>query len=262
VSLLGIPKPKKTHAMFSAGVIKIGSWIAPEGCPSIGVRLERVPVKIPRWCLTLILLGLSCSAGYADGVDPGVKLQGGGDATGLFSPNDPNFTFTVFGSNFTAVGQSEEFDFINFTNQQVIGVNLVATLLPGTPTLTYVPDPISEYFTMSQVTPLSPTVTLISFSDPNTGEGGFGGIPFATDFGEGSCDGPRSCSTSTPGADFGVVITDINGDLVDLAGRQGFTVQGTLLVPEPSTIFLVLAAGVLLFLFKRSQEISVPRLGR
>ena len=25
-----------------------------------------------------MLLGLSCSVGYADGVDPGVKLQGGG----------------------------------------------------------------------------------------------------------------------------------------------------------------------------------------
>ena len=59
-------------------------------------------------------------------------------------------------------------------------MNLVATLLPGTPTLTYVCDPSSEYFTMCQVTSLSPGVTLISFSDPNTGEGGFGGIPFAT----------------------------------------------------------------------------------
>jgi hypothetical protein len=219
-------------------------------------------VKIARWCLTLILLGLSCSVGYADGVDPGVKLQGGGDATGLFSPTDANFAFTVLGSDFTSIGQSEEFDFINFTNQVAIGVNLVATLLPGTPTLTYVCDPSSEYFTMCQVTSLSPGVTLISFSDPNTGEGGFGGIPFATDFGEGSCDGAHSCSTSTPGADFGVVVTDINGDLVNLGQGQGFKVQGTLLVPEPSTIFLVLAGGLLLFLFKRSQEVSVPRLGR
>jgi hypothetical protein len=205
---------------------------------------------MPRWCLTLIVLGLSCSAGYADGVDPGVKLQGGSDATGLFSPNDPNFAFTVLGSDFTTIGQSEEFDFINFTNQQVIGVNLLATLIPGTPTLTYVSDPISEYFTMSQVTVLSPTMTLISYFDPNTGDGGFGGIPFST---EGSCDGPHSCSTSTPGADFGVVVTDINGDLVHLGQGQGFTVQGTLLVPEPSTIFLVLAGAVLLFLIKRSQ---------
>ena len=219
-------------------------------------------MKIARWCLTLILLGLSCSVGYADGVDPGVKLQGGGDATGLFSPNDPNFAFTVLGSDFKTIGQSEEFDFINFTNQLAIGVNLIATLLPGTPTLTYVCDPSSEYFTMCQVTPLSPGVTEISFSDPNTGEGGFGGIPFATDFGDGSCDGVHACSTSTPGADFGVVVTDINGDLVNLGPGQGFQVQGTLLVPEPSTIFLILAGGVLLLLVKRSQEISVPRFGR
>lgn len=215
-------------------------------------------MKVSRWCLTLILLGMSASVGFADGIDPGVKLQGGSDATGLFSPNDVNFAFTVLGSNFTTIGQSEEFDFINFTNQLAIGVNLVATLLPGTPALTFVCDPASEYFKACQVTPLGLGKTLISFSDPNTGDGGFGGIPFATDFGEGSCDGPQSCSTSTPGADFGVVVADINGDLVHLGQGQGFRVQGTLLVPEPSTIFLVLAGGVLLFLFKRSQGISVP----
>lgn len=216
-------------------------------------------MNISRWCLTLILLGLSSSAGLADGIDPGVKLQGGTDATGLFSPTDPNFAFTVLGSNFTVIGQSEEFDFINFTNQLAIGVNLVATLLPNTPSLTYTCDPTSEYFTMCQVTPLGSGQTLISFSDPNTGEGGFGGIPFATDFGDGSCDGVHSCSTATPGADFGVVVTDVNGDLVDLGQGQGFKVQGTLLVPEPSTLFLVLAGGVFLFLFKRSREISVLR---
>jgi hypothetical protein len=218
-----------------------------------------VLVNISRWFLTLILLGLSCSAGLADGIDPGVKLQGGSDATGLFSPADPNFSFIVLGSDFTAVGQSEEFDFINFTNEVAIGVNLVATLLPGTPTLTYTCGATSEYFTECSVTPLGAGQTLIKYFDPNTGEGGFGGIPFATDFGEGSCDGPRSCSTSTPGADFGVVVTDINGDLVHLAQGQGFKVQGTLLVPEPSSIFLVLGGGVLLFLFKRSQEAAQLR---
>jgi len=207
-----------------------------------------VPVSISRWFLTLILLGLSCSAGLADGIDPGVKLQGGSDATGLFSPTDPNFSFTVLGSDFTAIGQSEEFDFINFTNQVAIGVNLVATLLPTTPTLTYTCDPTSEYFTECSVTPLGLGQTLIRYFDPNTGEGGMGGIPFATN---GSCDGPQSCSTTTAGADFGVVVTDINGDLVNLGQGQGFKVQGTLLVPEPSSIFLVLGGGVLLFLFKR-----------
>jgi hypothetical protein len=208
-------------------------------------------VNISRWFLTLILLGLSSSAALADGIDPGVKLQGGTDATGLFSPTDPNFAFTVLGSNFTVIGQSEEFDFINFTNQVAIGVNLVATLLPGTPTLTYICDPASEYFLACSVTPLGPGQTLISFSKPNTGEGGVGGIPFATDFGEGSCDGVHSCSTSTPGADFGVVVSDIAGDLVHLGPGEGFKVQGTLLVPEPSTIFFVLGGGLLLFLFKR-----------
>jgi hypothetical protein len=223
----------------------------------MGVGTESVPVNISRWFLTLILLGLSSSAVLADGIDPGVKLQGGSDATGLFSPTDANFNFTVFGNSFTTVGQSEEFDFINFTNEVAIGVNLVATLLPGTPTLTYTCGPTSEYFTECSVTPLGSGQTLIRYFDPNTGEGGLGGIPFATDFTDSSCDGPQSCSTSTTGADFGVVVTDINGDLVNLGQGQGFQVQGTLLVPEPSSIFLVLGGGVLLFLFKRSQEVSL-----
>jgi hypothetical protein len=218
-----------------------------------------VLVKISRWFLTLILLGLSCSAGLADGIDPGVKLQGGSDATGLFTPADPNFSFTVFGNSFTVVGQSEEFDFINFTNEVAIGVNLVATLLPGTPTLTYTCGAESEYFLECSVTPLGSGQTLIRYFDPNTGDGGLGGIPFATDFSDTSCDGPQSCSTTTNGADFGVVVTDINGDLVNLGQGQGFQVQGTLLVPEPSSIFLVLGGGVLLFLFKRSQEVSLVR---
>jgi hypothetical protein len=218
--------------------------------PGTGVDRESVPVNTSRWFLTLILLGLSSSAGLADGIDPGVKLQGGSDATGLFSPNDPNFSFTVLGSDFTVEGQTEEFDFINFTNKLAIGVDLVATLLPGTPALTYICDPASEYFTKCLVTPLGSGRTLIRFSDPNTGEGGLGGIPFATDFSEGSCDGVHSCSTSTPGADFGVVVADIKRDLVDLGPGQGFKVQGTLLVPEPSTLFLVLGGGMLLVLFK------------
>ena len=219
-------------------------------------------MKISRWLLTLVLLGLSSSVALADGIDPGIKLQGGNDATGVFTANDPNFAFTAFASEFPGVGTSQEFDFINLTNQLATGVNLLVTLLPNTPALTFTCDGASEYFTSCTVTSLADGQTLISYSDPNTGELGFGGIPPVTDYGNGSsCDGPNSCFTDIPGADFGVVVTDINGDLSNLPGSEGFSAQGTLLysVPEPPTVLFFVAGGLVLFLLKRYRKI--PALG-
>jgi len=215
-------------------------------------------VKISRWLLILVLLGLSSSVALADGIDPGIKLQGGNDATGVFTPNDPNFSFTAFASEF-GVGTSVEFDFINYTNQLATGVNLVATLLPGTPALTFTCAGSSDYFSDCSVTDLGNGQTEISFFDPNTGDGGFGGLPPATD---NDCDGPQSCFTQTPGADFGVVVTDINGDLANLPGNEGFSAQGTLLfsVPEPPTVLFFVAGGLFLFLLKRYRKLPVPGL--
>jgi hypothetical protein len=214
-------------------------------------------VNISRWFLALIFLGLSSSIAMADGVDPKMGLQGGTGSTGLFSPNDPNFNFTVQGGDFTSVGQSKTFDFINATGQLAVGVNLVVTLLQGTPPLIFTCVPFSEYFT--NCSPTTPTTLsdggnlLIRFFTPNTGDGGFGGIPFATDLASPEqCDGIQNCSTTTAGADFGVVVTDVGGDLVHLGTGQGFEVQGSLVVPEPSTILLVLAGGILFLFFKRS----------
>lgn len=226
-----------------------------------------VPVKILRCCLILIILGLTSTAALADGItDPGVKLKGGGGSTGLFSPNDSNFNFTFHGGDITTVGGFKDFDFINATGQIAVGMNLVVTLLSGTPPLTFTCNPANEYFT--DCSPQSPGTTLsdggtllIRFFTPNNGEGGLGGIPFATDLpSSDSCDGIHNCTTGTFGADFLIEVADVGGDLVNLTKDQGFMVQGTLTVPEPSTILLVLAGGVLLFLFKRSQGISVPRL--
>jgi hypothetical protein len=219
-------------------------------------------VKISRWLLALVVLGLGSSAALADGIDPGIKLQGGAGSTGIFSPNDQNFSFTAFGDTF-AIGGSEQFDFINFTNQLATGVNIVATLLPDTPALTFTCDGASEYFTQCSVTNLGGGQTLISFFDPNTGQGGFGGLPPATDFGEGSCDGAQSCETDTPGADFGVVVTDINGDLHNLAPGEGFQAQGTLVeAPEPPTVLFFVAGGLVLFLLKRYRKIPALRFSR
>ena len=207
-------------------------------------------MKLSRWFVVLVLLGLSSSTALADGLDPVMKLGGSNLSTGLVSGNDLNFTFTVHGSDFTGVGQTEQFDFINATGQTAMGVDLLVTLLSGTPSLTFSCENVSGsgYFTGCSVTPLSSTQTLISFFGPDTGEGGFGGIPNAPDM---TCDGIHSCSTETAGADFGVFVTDVNGDLFTLGQGQGFAVQGTLSVPEPSTVLLLLAGVVLLFLFRR-----------
>jgi hypothetical protein len=202
-------------------------------------------MNISRWFLALILFGLSSSIALADSVDPKMGLQGGTGSTGLFSPNDPNFAFTVLGSNFTP-GSSEFFDFINATGQTAVGVNLLATLLTGTPPLTFTCAESNSYFNTCTVTPLQNGQVLISYS--NTGEGGLGGIPNDPNP---SCDGPHSCSPSVAAADFAVVVTDVGGDLASLSQGQGFSVQGTLAVPEPSTVFLVLTGGILFPFFKR-----------
>lgn len=49
------------------------------------------PVKVTRWFLILILIGLSSSAAMADGIDPALGVRGGGDQT--LWPG--TFTFTI-----------------------------------------------------------------------------------------------------------------------------------------------------------------------
>lgn len=207
-------------------------------------------MKISRFLVLALLLGLVASVARADAIDPRVKLQGGGGSTGLFSLNDPNFSFTVNGGT-----SPQTFDFINATGQLVGEVDLLITLLAGTPALDFTVDPANPYFTNATVTTLDSGQTLIRFFGLNTGELGFGGLPFATDLpSPDSCDGIHSCFTSTPGADFQVVFADNPGtlDLTNLPSNEGFTVQGTLVAaPEPSSILLLVAGALLLLLLKR-----------
>jgi len=218
-------------------------------------------MNLSRWIVILILLGLSSSVATADSVDPVAKLQGGCCSTKLISANDPNFQGTVLGGS-----PSRSFDFINSTGSVAVGVNLVLALLPGTPTLTFICDPFSEYFTNcnpQSPTTLSPGETLlIRFFDPNNGEGGVGGIPNDPNP---SCDGVFACSPS-PGhlaADFATVFANRPGftDLSDLPNTEGFSFKGSLVLPEPPAILLLLTGGVLLFFFKRSLGIAGLRLG-
>jgi hypothetical protein len=207
-------------------------------------------MKISRWLLVAVVLGLVSSAAMADGIDPQVKLKGGSGSTGLFSLTDPNFSFTVNGG-----ASPQPFYFINATGQLVGEVDLLITLIGGTPPLTFTVDPANPYFTDASVTTLDTGQTLIRFFGLNTGDFGYGGLPFATDLpSPENCDGIHSCFTETPGADFAVAFADNPGtlDLTNLPADQGFTVQGTLVAtPEPSTMLLVLVGVVLLLLLKR-----------
>jgi hypothetical protein len=208
-------------------------------------------MKISRWMLVAVVLGLMSSAAMGDTIDPQVKLKGGSGSTGLFSLTDPNFSFTVNGS-----ASPQPFYFINATGQLVGEVDLLITLIGGTPPLTFTVDPANPYFTDASVTSLVTGQTLIRFFGLNTGELGYGGLPFATDLpSPESCDTIHSCSTDTPGADFTVEFADIPGttDLSGLPSNEGFNVTGTLVAtPEPSTMLLVLAGAALLLLLKRS----------
>jgi hypothetical protein len=199
----------------------------------------------------LVLFGLIPSAARADGADPKVKLQGGGGSTGLFSPTDPNFSFTVYGGT-----SPQSFDFINATGQVAGEVDLLITPNPDISGLIFTVDSPNEYFTDASVSTLFTGQTLISFFGLNTCDGCYDGLPFATDLSSvKDCgDGvPWDCSTTTAGADFQVVVEDTGGDLLGLpSGEEVFSVTGSLVpTPEPSTILLVLVGGVLVFLSKR-----------
>lgn len=207
-------------------------------------------MKTIRFLLVLAVLVLSSDLARADSSDPQMKLQQATRSTGLFSPSDPNFAFDVHGGI-----SPQEFDFINATGLTATAVDLLVTPFSNnTATLAFACVAPNVYFLDCSPTTPQTGQTLIRFFNPNHGEGGFGGIPFATDLtSPDQCDGIANCSTTTPGADFGVVVEDLAGttDLSGLPSDQGFHVQGRLEVPEPSTILLALMGGVLIFLSRR-----------
>jgi hypothetical protein len=206
-------------------------------------------MKISRWLLAVAVVGLMSTVAKADSIDPGTKLVGpGGGSTGLFSLNDSNFSGTVNGGT-----SSKSFDFINATGQLATGVDILITLLTGTPALTFTVDQSQDtYFQDYSVTSLASGQTLIRFFNPFTGEGALGGIPFATDLpSSDSCDGITNCTTETYGADFQLIFYDINGDLLNLPSNEGFSFVGSLATPEPPTALMLLAGAGILLLLKR-----------
>jgi hypothetical protein len=209
----------------------------------------------------LVFVGLSSSTALADSLppDPGVRrCCDVFNGTGLFTPNDPNFNFTVFGGNGSGPngtnGLFASFNFINATGRVATGLDLAinSTTAPGLIFTCQNNDTPAgfPYFTSCAVIQTGDTA-LIEFRGPG---GTYNGIPTATDLTNVSqcSDGPHFCSTQTPGAGFVVQVFDHNNDLISLSSTKFFTGQGFLLVPEPSTVLLVLVGVVFLFLFRRA----------
>jgi hypothetical protein len=177
--------------------------------------------------------------------DPAIGVKGGGGSPGVFVINapDPGFFFQVFGgpsNGFASPGDTLFFDFINATGHTATELDLLITPIGGAD-LVYTCGDASTYFLSCDSEAQAGGGALIRYTTPGVaGDGFFAGIPFATDIsGPGDCI--EGCFTDTPGADFRITVQDVNGDLVNLPGTEGFSVQGTLIssVPEPASLALL-----------------------
>ena len=60
-------------------------------------------------------------------------------------------------------------------------------------------------------------------------------------------EGSTTCTATPKLSDFGITV-----GVTDMAPGQSFSVAGTLIAPEPSSVVLLLAGGLLFLLYKRS----------
>jgi hypothetical protein len=207
-------------------------------------------VKITRLLVMVAFFGISCSVALADGVDPVFKLGPGGKSTELTSNT---FSFTVSEAN--AVAGFVSLDFINHTGAVIQELDLLA---PGTTTpnnsfpngipLSYTCDNTGDpYFNHCTPTAATPGPTTISFLGLDETHHG---IPTATSV---SCDGPTNCVVTggDPNSDFIIIV-----GVAELpTGWGSFDVRGTMVpvsAAEPSTLLMVLAAGLGFLAVKRS----------
>ena len=197
-------------------------------------------------------LGVSCTAALADGTDPVMKLGGGGNSE-VLTTNTFSFSFTQT----TPPSSSFFIDFINNTHTTVTALDLLIT---GSAGLVFSCDnSIDPYFTNCGSTIQDNGKTLISFFGL---DGTHLGIPFAkkvtcedgedgfednNDQGNDDGDGPTTCTATPILSDFGITVA-----VGDMAPGQSFSVAGTMIAPEPSSLMLVLAGGMLFLLYKRA----------
>lgn len=202
-------------------------------------------MKISRLLVLAAFMGLCSSVALADGTDPVMKLGGGGGSE-VLTTDSFSFSFTQ-----TNPPQSSFFiDFINNTGQNVIALDLLIT---GSTGLVFSCDnSIDPYFTGCSTTPEGSGQFLMVFSGLNETHLG---IPFATkvvcDDGEEGFEeegGGASTCTATPLlSDFGITV-----NVTDMAPGQSFSVAGTMIAPEPSSLIMLLAGGLLFLLVRRT----------
>ena len=210
-------------------------------------------MKITRLLVLFVFFGMSCSAALADGVDPVFKLGPGGGSTDLTSDS---FSFTV--SESQAVAGFVTLDFINHTGAVIQELDLFA---PGTTTpnptfptgvpLNFTCDPTGNpYFNNCnpQISTAGPTtISFFGMDATHTG------IPTATAIfcGENFTEGPRNCTVTggDPNSDFLIIV-----GVADLPTGWGSFDVAARMIPaaEPSTLLMVLAAGLGFLAVKRS----------
>lgn len=197
-------------------------------------------MKITRLLVLIAFFGICCSVALADGTDPVFKLGGGGGSIPLTSDT---FSFTV--SQADAVNGFVSFDFINFTGAVIQELDLLA---PGG--FVFSCDNTGDpYFNACAPTTPTPGPTTISFLGLDEAHAG---IPTAThvfcgDDGEFE-EGPINCTADVPASDFLITV-----GVADMPTGSSFDVTGKLIpAAEPSTLLMVLAAGLGFLAVKRS----------
>ena len=175
----------------------------------------------------------------ADSTDPVFKLGGGGGSTPLTSDT---FSFTVNQSD--AVAGFVTFDFINFTGAVIQELDLAAQ----SSGFVFSCDNTGDiYFNSCNPTSPTPGPTTLSFFGLDETHGG---IPTATSV---SCEEESNQCFVTggdPNSDFIITV-----GVADMPVGTSFDVRGTLVpvsTPEPSTILLLLAAGLGFLVVKRA----------
>lgn len=201
-------------------------------------------MKITRLLVLVAFAGLFSSVALADGTDPVMKLGGGGTSE-VLTTDTFSFSFTQ-----TNPPQSSFFiDFINNTGQNIIALDLLIT---GSTGLVFSCDnTIDPYFTGCSTSLQDNGQYLIVFSGLDETHLG---IPFATSVvcSDGEIgfedDGGSTCTATPILSDFGITV-----GVTDMAPGQNFSVAGTMIAPEPSSLAMVLAGGLLFLLYRRTR---------
>ena len=227
-------------------------------------------MKIARWFLVVALALFSVSLAKADGIDPRFVPIGGNNSIIINSLNDFSaFTFSyTFGttatvdcgqvagtfsdSGLTCIDPTQtELDFINNTGQTWTSITLELVNVTGGLTFTGINDPVLDPYFLSTASGIlqngNPFVTFFGTDATHQGILSAFGCP----------DGPSTCTGPTRSFDeFGSlklyefsILTDVTD-----AQHQGdsFTAKGSATAaPEPASLLLALAGGLILLVFKR-----------